>query len=43
LKNSYQLIEAKDVLPYINRMQADERAENPVFLSLVTLTFDLWP
>jgi len=34
-------LEAKDVLPNINRTQAAERAEKCRFLSLVTLTFDL--
>jgi len=34
---------AKDVLPNINCTQATERAEKMPFLSLVTLTFDLWP
>jgi len=43
-KNLKQLIhklEAKDVLPNINRTQAAERAEKCRFMSLVTLTFDL--
>jgi len=31
-------LEAKDVLPNINRMQAAERAEKCFFLSLMTLT-----
>jgi len=34
-------IEAKDVLPNINRTQPDEMAEKCRFLSMVTLTFDL--
>ena len=34
-------LEAKDVSPNTNRTQAVARAENAVFLSLVTLTFDL--
>ena len=33
--------EAKDVLPNINRTHAAERAENAVFLSLVTSTLTL--
>jgi len=35
-------LEAKNVLPNINRTQAAEKAENAV-LSLVTLIIDLWP
>jgi len=34
-------LEAKDVLPSINHMQAAKRAEKCHFLSLMTLTFDL--
>jgi len=36
-------LEAEDVLPNINRTKAAKRAEKMLFLSLVTLTFDLWP
>ena len=32
-------LEAEDVLPNINHKQAEERAENAIFLSLVTSTF----
>jgi len=35
-------LEAKDDLPNANRTQAAERAEKCRFLSLMTLTFDLW-
>jgi len=34
-------LEAKDVLPNINRMQAAKKGRKMPFLSLVTLTFDL--
>jgi len=34
-------LEAKHVLPNINCRQATERNENAIFLSLVTMTFDL--
>jgi len=36
-----QKLEAKDVLPNINRTQAAERGKKCRFLSLVNLTFDL--
>ena len=42
LKRNWKL-EAKDVLPNVNRTQAAERAKKCRFLSLVTLTFDLDP
>jgi len=35
------ILEAKDVLPNINRTQAAKRGEKFLFLSMVTLTFDL--
>jgi len=34
-------LEVKDVSPNIHCMQAAKKAENFIFLSLVTLTFDL--
>jgi len=40
-RQTEEKLEAKDVLPNMNRTQAAERAEKCRFLSLVTLTFDL--
>jgi len=36
-------LDAKDVLPHINRTQATDRAEKCRFLSLVALSFDKAP